>query len=89
MVSYKMGIQIIIPLIDIYFPNNFDKQLQYMYVYLRCNPFLMGRYNRLSIHYGCNLNILNTFKMGLLKKLCSHIPSKMVPSRPPPGKKVV
>ena len=43
----------------------------------------MGRYNRLSIHYGYNFNILNTFKMGLFKKLCSHIPSKMDPSRPP------
>ena len=39
--------------------------------------------NRLSIHYGYNFNILNTFKMGLFKKLCSHIPSKMDPSRPP------
>ena len=83
-----MGIQIIIPLIDTYiFPNNFEKQLQYMYLYLRCNPFLMGRYNRLSIHYGYNFNILNTFKMGLFKKLCSHIPSKMDPSRPPGGQK--
>ena len=36
-----------------------------------------------SIQYGYNFEMLNTFKMGHLKKPCSHIPSRMDPSQTP------
>ena len=36
-----------------------------------------------SIQYGYNFEMLNTFKMGHLKKTCSHIPSRMDPSQTP------
>ena len=43
----------------------------------------MGTDNGGSIQYGYTFEILNTFKMGHLKKSCSHIPSRMDPSQTP------
>ena len=43
----------------------------------------MGMHDEGSIHYGYDFEILNTFEMGLLKKMCSHIPSRMDQSQTP------
>ena len=43
----------------------------------------MGTDNGGSIQYGYTFEILNTSKMGHLKKSCSHIPSRMDLSQTP------
>ena len=60
----------------------FEIHLQYGFTY-RSDPFIMGTDNGGSIQYGYHFEMLNTFKMGHLKKTCSHIPSRMDPSQTP------
>ena len=56
--------------------------IQYGYT-LEAIHSLWGTDNGGSIQYGYTFEILNTFKMGHLKKSCSHLPSRMDPSQTP------